>query len=224
MNCPKCGHEQEERLDCKECGIIFSKYNALFQSPEQPEATKEDTLTKNEFQELQIQVRDLSSRLIEAEFEKAERKKLRADLNTLEDQAQQDQMQIKDRLQLIEDRLDRYFNEPESQITPDILKNLPTPEEIEQKNAQLSDCLNNTIDQCTHLWEKTGQNSYQISELRDQVASLRGDILALKSHLENLQKSQAEEEPKTIMDDDIKAIRRNLDELGQFISGLGRGQ
>ena len=45
----------------------------------------------------------------------------------------------------------------------------------------------------------------------------------MKALLESLQKQQDTDEPTTIKDDDIKAIRKNLDELGQFISGLGRG-
>jgi len=42
--------------------------------------------------------------------------------------------------------------------------------------------------------------------------------------MEDLLKTQAKEESKTMLDNDIKAIRRNLDELGQFISELGKRQ
>ena len=75
MICPKCGFDQEERLDCKECGIVFSKYNALFTASESSGTPEEEVSLKSEIQDLQIQVRELSSRLIDVDFEKAERKK-----------------------------------------------------------------------------------------------------------------------------------------------------
>jgi hypothetical protein len=94
MICPKCGFEQEERLDCKECGIVFSKYQALFPPADEAGPADEDPQMKSEFHTLQIQVRELSSRMREAEFEKAERKKLRADLKELEERIQHNQEQV----------------------------------------------------------------------------------------------------------------------------------
>jgi len=40
--------------------------------------------------------------------------------------------------------------------------------------------------------------------------------------VETLNKNHTNIEPNTIVEDDVKAIRQNLDELGQFISSLGR--
>lgn len=253
MICPKCGLDQEERLDCKECGIVFSKYNALFPSDESSDSIDEEALMKSKFQDLQIQVRELGSRFIDVEFEKAERKKIRSELKDLEQQIQQNQLQTETRMQRMEERLesciqeseqqvrqnqaqaetriqqteeklDNFIQESEQQIAPEILEILPKSEEIEQKASELTDKLNHTINQLTSLWEKTGQNSFQITELHDLVISLRNEILEAKNQMESIQKNQDDEEPKTIYEDDVKAIRKNLDELGQFISGLGRKQ
>ena len=221
MICPKCGFEQEERLDCKECGIVFSKYNARLQSSETSEpVANDDASFKVELQELKIQMRELSTRAIDVEFEKAERKKLRSDLKALEDQVQSWQAEAESRMQRLEDALEsirREFNAaPETQINPAV------PEEIKKETAQLAEKLNGIIGQFTTLWEKTGQNSFQMTELRDQMASLRNEVLELKNQLAGLKTAQVDEEPKTILEDDIKAIRKNLDELGQFLSGLAR--
>ena len=222
MICPKCGFDQEERLDCKECGIVFSKYNALFTSSESSDASEEEVLLKSEIQDLQIQVRELSSRLINVDFEKTERKKIRSDLMDLKKQVDQNQTETETQMRQIKDRLERSFQESASQIPPEILDNLPKSEEMEQKASELTDDLNRTHDQLTNLWEKTGQNSYQITELHDQIASLCDEILETKKLLESIKQNQVDEEPNTIYEDDVKAIRKNLDELGQFISGLGR--
>jgi ElaB/YqjD/DUF883 family membrane-anchored ribosome-binding protein len=282
MICPKCGLDQEERLDCKECGIVFSKYNALFSSSESQNSTGEETPTNSAFQELQLQVRELSSQRIDIEFEKAERKKIRMDQKNLEERILKSRQQTEDRIQKLEaglkssgteteeqflksrqqmeDRLRKlednlqYFGtvmeeqflknqqqmetsirqlegslqnsgaETETKISPEILEILGKSVEMEQKTAKMTDNLNRTINQLTSLWEKTGQNSFQITELHDQLVALRNDFLEMKSRVEALHKAQTNDEPKTIVEDDVKAIRRNLDELGQFISSLGRRQ
>ena len=224
MNCPKCGFEQEERLDCKECGIVFSKYNALFPSTESQETADEEVSANGEIQELQIKVRELGAQLIDMEFEKAERKKIRTDLKNLEEQIRETQQRMEDRIQQLENRLQDSGPASEPKITPEILEILKKSEEMEQKTAKMTDNINRTINQLTSLWEKTGQNSFQITELRDQVSAFRNDAKQIKDQVEALQQKQSNVEPQTIVEDDVKAIRKNLDELGQFISNLGKIQ
>ncbi len=224
MICPKCGKEQEERLDCKECGIVFSKYIALFQSPESHGATDVEASTKGEFQELQIKVRELSAKTIDIEFEKTERKKLRMDVKNLEEQIQKTQQQVEARFQQLENRLLNPGLGTESQFNPEIQEILKKSEEMGQKTSEMTDNINQAINQLPGLWEKTVQNSYQVTELRDQMAALRKEATWMKTQIENLQKGQTNGDREPIDVDEFKAIRRNLDELGQFISGLGRGQ
>ena len=224
MICPKCGFEQEERLDCRECGVIFSKYKALFQSTDSPNEGSDGVSAANEIRELQIQMRDFGSRLIEAEFEKAERKKLRSDLRDLEDLLQSEKAETETRLKQIEEKIACPAEEQGARKEREILAKFSKMEEMEQKTAKLSEILTTTIDQCTNLWDKTGQNSYQISEFHKQILALRNEVLELRNQVETLQQNQTKEEPQTIVDDDIRAIRKNLDQLGQFISGMGRGE
>jgi chromosome segregation ATPase len=224
MICPKCGFEQEERLDCRECGVIFSKYNALFQSADGHSEGRDAPSTLNEIQQLQIQLRDIGSRLIDAEFEKAERKKLRSDLKDLEDLLQSGKTETDAKLRQMEEKLTSQSEGPGARIQRDFQGKFSKMEEIEKKTAQLSEIVTTTIDQCTNLWEKTGQNSYQISEFHKQIVALRNEVLEIRNQVETLQKERGKVEPQTIADDDIRAIRKNLDQLGQFISDLGRRQ
>lgn len=224
MNCPKCGLEQEERLDCKECGIVFSKYNALFQSPPSKNPNEEENANNFSLQELQIKIKELSSQSINIEFEKAERKKLRADVKYLEEYILQGREELEARIRQIENSLRNSTAGPEPEISPGIREILKKSGETEQKTAEITDNLNRSIDQLTSLWEKTGQNSFRITELNGQLAALRNEMLEMKGRLETLHRNQTDIEPKTIFEDEVKAIRQNLEELGRFISSLGKRQ
>ena len=94
MNCPKCGFEQEERLDCIRCGIVFSKYFA-FHVPGRPVASPADipppfpepvpAASDGTIAELRQALREVQRRLTEVEFDRAERARLRKDLRALEE-------------------------------------------------------------------------------------------------------------------------------------------
>ncbi len=222
MICPKCGLEQEERLDCRECGVVFSKYNSLFASPEAPDPAGGDVPDTGAVYELQIQVRELSSRLIGAEFEKAERKKLRSDLRDLQEQLRAHQAQTETRLQQVESGLESRAADAGDGAYAGAPEEAPDVEALEEKISRVSDALGDTVDQILALGDKTGRISSQVSELQDRVAALCDGMSEFRDRLEFLQRSEPSE-PQTILEDDVKAIRRNLDELGQFLSGLGRG-
>jgi chromosome segregation ATPase len=107
VNCPKCGFEQEERLDCKKCGIVFSKYTALhfpdklqnpedighFQAKEIPEEDADYGLM-----ELRQTLRDLSRRFSEIEFERAQRHQLRTEIKNLEQKFQEELASLASRM------------------------------------------------------------------------------------------------------------------------------
>ncbi len=93
MNCPKCGFEQEERLDCKKCGVVFSKYLAMQAEVTSPSAApvpqaENGTSVAAEILELRQSVRDLGRRFSEVEFERVERGQIRGELKTLDKKCQ----------------------------------------------------------------------------------------------------------------------------------------
>jgi hypothetical protein len=78
MICPKCGYAQEDRLDCKRCGIVFSKYCALVPTIKSAAANGlEKSIAPGPSEQdlramisnLQLQVRELSARSAQVEFE-----------------------------------------------------------------------------------------------------------------------------------------------------------
>lgn len=97
MNCPKCGHEQEERLDCKKCGVVFTKFYALF--PQQGATTQPvDNTEVMELTEISRLIRDLSRRFNEFEFERAERSRLRGDLRILDQKVESGLKELGDQI------------------------------------------------------------------------------------------------------------------------------
>ena len=113
MNCPKCGYEQEERLDCLRCGIVFSKYLALFPrgKPGSAEAAEprsraiaSDDLPDPELVQLSQQMREISRRFNELEFERAERARLQGEMRLLEAELQGKLAELAARLGALETR------------------------------------------------------------------------------------------------------------------------
>jgi chromosome segregation ATPase len=228
MTCPKCGYVQEARLDCRKCGVVFSKYYALFPSnksagsngAEEPVA-QAPVEQDRAFADLHLQVRELSGRFADIEFEKAERNQLRTDLRNLESQIQANLEGMVARLQQVEKRLEEESvrrSEPEDPglrvHLAAILKRVEQIEDrlwsLDQLSGQLSD-----------LEEKDGTNSQLMLELQAQHSSIRAEFLEVKSQLELVRQAHENQEPPTPIEDDVHAIRKNIDDLRQFLNTLG---
>ncbi len=127
MKCPKCGHSQEERLDCVRCGIVFAKYYAMYpQGKDMPIEGQEaivssyaapaDTLLA-EVSELRQGVREVASRLSDVEFDRAERSLLRGEVKSVEQRVTELVEDLRNRLQALEDRIpepDQAGTQPEA--------------------------------------------------------------------------------------------------------------
>jgi hypothetical protein len=218
MNCPKCGFTQEKRLDCKKCGIVFSKYYALFptghfadSAPVEPPKAQE--ISRQDIQatlsELQAQVQLLSNRFSQVEFEKAERSQLRLDLKNLE-------RQLFENLERMESRLENPPT-PEAQqetIDPRLPEILERVELAEAKLGSVDFAGQYMIE----LSEKSEANISEIADLKRQIALLREDFGKINSQLEILTQAQEVEEPRTPLEEDVHIIRKNLDEFRAFLS------
>lgn len=122
MNCPKCGYEQEERLECLKCGIVFSKYTALYrpdrlQGPEEAGGIQARAVPDEEsdfgLMELRQALRDVSRRFGEIEFERAQRHQLRAEIRNLEQKLQEELSGLAARFDDAEKRHNELKSEPE---------------------------------------------------------------------------------------------------------------
>ena len=218
MNCPKCGYAQEKRLDCKKCGIVFSKYYALFPPGKVADAPPAEAPNGQELsgQELrtmvsglQMQVQVLSNRFAEVEFEKAERNQLRLDLKNLE-------RQLSENIGRLEYRLDHPLISPAPQDTTESV--LPEMRErLEHLEAKLGS-LDFAGQYIVELSEKGEANAHKISDMQPQIAILHNDFQEMKSRLEIIAQAQKVEEPRTPIEKDVHAIRKNLDELRAFLN------
>ena len=218
MNCPKCGFTQEKRLDCKKCGIVFSKYYALFPTGHFADSTpleapKAQELSRQDIQatlsELQAQVQVLSTRFSQVDFEKAERSQLRLDFKNLE-------RQLFENLERIENRLENPPIAEDQQETPD--PRLPEIlERVEQVEAKLAS-VDFAGQYMVELSEKSDANLSEIADLKQQISILREDFGKISSQLEIIAQAQKVEEPRTPLEEDVHIIRKNLDELRAFLS------
>lgn len=116
MNCPKCGYEQEQRLDCRKCGVVFSKYLAL--QSEAAGSASPPLPTENgapvEILELRHSVRDLTRRFNEVEFERVERSQIKGELKVLDKKVQTSLDQLSFRLE----ELERLLSSPQAPPPP----------------------------------------------------------------------------------------------------------
>jgi len=104
--CPKCGYAQEERLDCMKCGIVFSKYYALYGSSRssQPEASElplqgfAEEGFYGEAGDPRQNTTDFQHLMNSLEFERVERNKIYTDLKILEKKIHSNQDEMESRL------------------------------------------------------------------------------------------------------------------------------
>ena len=218
MSCPKCGFAQEKRLDCKKCGVVFTKYYALFPSSKTGDVSPVESVNIQELSghdlrtlilELQSQVHELSGRCVQVEFEKAERNQLRQDLKSLEKQ--------------LAEKVERLENRIEAPQMPQVDQEMLDPrlpelrDRLEQAEATLGS-FEFAGQYMVELSEKGETNSCQISDLQQQISALRQDLESIKGQLEAVSEAQKVEEPRTPLEEDVHIIRKNLDELRAFLS------
>jgi DNA repair exonuclease SbcCD ATPase subunit len=224
MICPKCGHEQEERLDCLKCGVVFSKYYALFPSSKSSGVKNSDDSIAHQqsdqerravISDLQLQIREISTRIAEVEFEKAERNQLRIELKNLEQLLQTSLDQLANRLEQCEKRFGELListtqQEMENHF-PSLLRRL---EQVEGGFGRLEHIDN----QINDLNEKGEARLLQLSELEVKYSTLIEEFAAIRGRLEQIYEAQKNEEPRTPLEEDVHAIRRNLEEFRQILS------
>jgi chromosome segregation ATPase len=225
--CPKCGHEQEERLDCKKCGVVFSKYYSLYtsgasaglsgeESPGTPRPGEQDP--KTAISDLQMQIRELSARFTDAEFEKAERNQIRADLKNLERQLRESVDKTSTRLEQCEQRIE-CSSLPNAKLESLIFNFSSIMERLERLEERLQG-LESGGTKDDELWEYEDDNSNVLLELHSQLTALGEEVSGIKCQLENVRHVPDAVEPKSALEDDVRAIRGNLDELRQFLGSL----
>ncbi|MBN1567976.1 MAG: hypothetical protein JXA73_09025 [Acidobacteria bacterium] len=279
INCPKCGYAQEKRLDCIKCGVVFNKYFALFSdgksaNTNRAEASNSRDVSGNDIyvklSELEMQVKSLTGRFAEVEFEKIERNKLKADMKNLEQLLSENlesmgrrlesmpvpevpqaklselEMQVKSltgRFAEVEiekterNKLKADMKNLEQQLSENLesmsrrLENPPVPEvpqethdprlpEISERLAQAEAKLGDIDSASQYMVEFNEKNEFnlrEISDLKQQITTVREDLEKIRGQLEAIIQAQNEIEPRTPLEEDVHIIRKNLDELRAFL-------
>ncbi len=224
MVCPKCGHVQEKRPDCLKCGVVFSKYYALFPNRKSSEADSvedpalpgmTDQESNSLIADLQMQVREMSTRFSDLEFEKAERTRMRTDLKNIEQQIQSDREQVSARLEQFEKRLEQNLGGESRQEREVLLPSLLT--RLEKLEDRL-ESLDNLTRQINDLTDKTGAHAQQVAEIQNQLSVLRDEVLEMKYQVGQAEGASESNGAKTPLENDVHAIRKYLDEFRRILS------
>jgi len=93
-------------------------------------------------------------------------------------------------------------------------------ERVGQMEDQLQN-LDHISGQISDLEEKNGNNSQMIFELQAKYSAICEEVSEVRSQLELVRQAHENQEPPTPIEDDVHAIRKNLDELRQFLNSLG---
>jgi chromosome segregation ATPase len=214
--CPKCGFEQETRPDCKKCGVVFSKYYALFPSGKEesggaPHPQPEPDCGGNA--DLQPYLNELSAKLREVEFERVVRNNLQLDLKSLDQRFQESMADISARLEKCERQCEAVADPLSRQesVLSEIVNRLDCVEDQLRNLDQFSS-------QIVSLNEQNIDTSRQVSELQVGASVLNDEVSSIRNQLDWVLQNQASEESPTLMEKDIHAIRKNLDDLFRLLN------
>ncbi len=174
MNCPKCGYSQEERLDCRKCGVVFSKYyqlhatnkpvaaEVLEPAPQQPPPPSVGEDPAVEIADLRQSFRDLSRRFNEVEFERAERTQLRGEFRALDQKVKDSLAQVQERLGTLGEQVAQLQVAPPS----------ASAENVQQLKNELLE------EQLVPLRRRLEQIEARLETLPKELASRGGDSVA----------------------------------------------
>jgi archaellum component FlaC len=137
VNCPKCGFLQEERLDCKKCGVVFSKYIALHNQEKQLQSDSREASSPlpqfasaepylPDLAEMRQSLKEMGRRLSETEFERAERVRISGELRSLDQKFQDLQVQFASSIAGLEEKAENMVS-----------STLPTEEDLRKLSLEL---------------------------------------------------------------------------------------
>jgi chromosome segregation ATPase len=194
VNCPKCGYVQEERLDCRKCGVVFSKYYALHSQDTPPHADSREassppphTSTESylpDLVEMRQSLKDIGRRLNETDFERAERNRLSGEVRALDQRIQELQAQLAASVEGLEKRTSNLVSSL-----------LPSEEHLKRLNLDLIEAyLVPLLTRLDQVEEKAGLR-LKDSSLENE-AHLQNILREVERRLEALeeQKSKAKDE------------------------------
>ncbi len=225
MICPKCGFEQEERLDCRKCGVVFSKFYALHAAGKAANAEAAEAVPTQqagpeevpsfELSEVRQHLKELSQKVGEIEFDRAERARMRSEIKALDQKLQESIKNLSEGLTQLEERLEITSGHFDSQSLEKIAS---LGREIHEFHIEP---LREKLDDLEARLKRIPDEPAQLADVRlqDFLRTLEARITGLETRVSSLSERQAGAVPPesgVTWDEALK----DLEELRSSLQGV----
>jgi chromosome segregation ATPase len=218
VNCPKCGYHQEERLDCRKCGVVFSKFYALHNQEKPLQSDSHETSSPQpsmpsaeayppDIAEIRQNLRDVARRLTETEFERAERIRISAEVRSLNQKIQDLHSQFASSVEGLEKKAECLVSSA-----------LPTEEHLRKLNVELIEsCLDPFLKRLDQVEQKAESRQKRNSREPEGDEHFQNVLRGLEQRMSALEKPEPGDAdfPEQRLDETLnqEKILRQVDEI-----------
>ncbi len=250
MNCPKCGFVQEERADCKKCGVVFAKFLAFHAPESAPAFLTSDSAgaagtsfgesshsDASQLHEIKRSLHNLEQRFHELEFERAERRRLHGEMRALEEKLKEGLTLVtacQEEVELYTAKLAEIPSVPSLQdfsaleMQVHAMDFLPLQQRIERMEISIQGFMQEQQQRALPQ-EVVSRREERLDELEKRLDELSGsmramDFLPLQQRIERMetriQGFMQEQQQRALPQEAVSRLEKRLDELEKRLDEL----